>query len=268
MFKKMLIAALAVVVGVGLVSGTRLGSHLRYKFGKVCEYAKEQVPLEAEIERLKMEVANLSREDNRYIDPTARQVLQVTELQRKVEKAKIKLDAQKEFITALRTALVNDAEYVVFNGARTKKDRKQIESELRSEALVFLADEKLLQADEENLQILKETLAANKAKLDGLALKRKEMEAQLLVLEKELAQQRLKEQGKLVIEDCRYGQVSKDIEELKERVELRKQKNELRTQAKHGTIRAELEKQVEAQKADKAIEERFGKLEASKPSAE
>jgi outer membrane murein-binding lipoprotein Lpp len=268
MFKKMLIAALAVVVGVGLVSGTRLGSHLRYKFAKVCEYAKEQVPLEAEIERLKMEVNNLSREDNRYFDQTARQSVQVEKLQQRVNKVKNDLVVRETYITSLRTALVNEGHFVVFNGGRVQKEPKQIESELRIEALKFMADEKILKADEENLKILKETLAANKAKVDGLLLKRKEMEAQLLVLEKELAQQRLKEQGKLVIEDGRYGQVSKDIEELKERFELRKQKNELRNQAEQGTIRAELEKQVEAQKLDKAIEERFGKLEASKPVAE
>lgn len=262
MFKKLFIAVLAVVVGVGVVSGTRLGSHLRLKWNKATAYIAEQVPLESEIERLKMEVTNLKQADNHYYDQVARQERQVVKLREKVGKARQGLASQENYIKQMRLALAENDQFVVYKGERY--DRKQVEADVRKEALCFLADEKLVKADQENLNIMEETLAANKSKLSGLAVQRKEMEAQLLILERELAQQRLKEQTSVLVDDCRYGKVNKEIEELRERFALLKTKAELRGEAQKGSIRAQEERKAEAQKVDQAIEERFGKIETSK----
>jgi len=262
MFKKLLIATLAVVVGVGVVSGTRLGSHLRLKWQKAGEWAKQQVPLSEEIERLKMEVSNLSQEDERYFDQVARQQRQVAKLKEKVTKARVALGTQEAYIKQMRSALADNNEFVVYAG--TRHPRKIVETDVRNEALRFMADERLVKADEENLTILEETLAANKSKLDGLTLRRKEMEATLLVLERELAQQKLKEQSSLVVDDGRYGRVNKEIEEVRERFALLKAKTELRGEVQRGSIRAQAEQKAEAQKQDQAIEERFGKLDNKK----
>jgi len=263
MFKKLLIATLAVVVGVGVVSGTRLGSHLRLKWNKATEWAKQQVPLSEEIERLKMEVSNLSQEDERYFDQVARQQRQVVTLKAKVTKARTALAKQEAFIKEMRQALTNEEnKFVAYNG--TRYPRNTVEAEVRSEALRFMADEKLVKADEENLSILEETLLANKAKLDGLSLRRKEMEATLLILERELAQQRLKEQSNIVIDDGRYGRVNKEIDEVKERFALQKAKTELRGEVQKGSIRAQAEQKAETQKQDQAINERFGPIETNK----
>jgi phage shock protein A len=266
MFKKLFIAALAVVVGVGVVSGTRLGSHLRLQWRKTCAAIQEQVPLESEIERLKMEVVNLKQADDRYYDQVARQDRQVVRLRDKMSKARHSLTSQEAYIKSMRLALADDGQFVVYKGERY--DRKQVESDVRNEALRFMADEKLVKADQENLNILEETLAANKAKLANLGVQRKEMEAQLLVLERELAQQRLREQNSVIVEDGRYGQVNQQIEQVKERFELLKTKAALRGEAQQGSIRAREERKAEAQKLDQAIEERFGKIETSKKSVE
>jgi len=262
MCKKLLIAAIAIAVGVGVVSGTRLGSLLRLKWGQVQQHAKDSVPLEMEIERLKMEVANLSREDDRYYDQVARQKMQVKKLREKVSHSREALAARETEIKGMRQALTLEGEFVVYNG--TRYDRKDVEQQVRLDAAKFLADEKIVQADEGNLKILEETLGANKSKLDGLALRRKEMEAQLLVLERELAQQRLKEQSNLVVDDGRYGRLSKEIEEARERLDLQKTKSELRGDAGTGPVRATEEKKAKEQKLDKAIEERFGPVGGKK----
>jgi peptidoglycan hydrolase CwlO-like protein len=258
MCKKLLIAAIALAVGVGVVSGTRLGSHIRLKWHKAQQWAHEQVPLESEIERLKMEVANLSREDDRYYDQVARQKLQVEKLRAQVAKNQEKLASRETEIKALREALSEGGEFVVYNG--TRYSRKEAEADVKLEATAFLADEKILKADQDNLRILEETLAANKSKLDSLSLKRKEMQATLLVLERELAQQRLKEQTSLTVDDSRYNRVSKQIEEARERLELQRTKGELRGDSAKGPIRAAEEKKAKEQQLNKAIEERFGKI--------
>jgi len=263
MFKKLLIATLAVVVGVGLVSGTRLGSHLRMKWTKATEWAKQQIPLSEEIDRLKMEVANLQQDDNHYFDLVARQKVQVATLKAKVNKNRTALAKQESFIKEMRQALADEnAKFVVYDGERFPRAR--VEADVRREALQFLAEEKLVKADEENLTILEETLAANKAKLDGLALRRKEMEATVLQLERELAQLRLKEQNNVTIDDGRYGRVTKEIEEVQKRFAVEKAKSDLKGESQSGSIRAQIERKTATQKVDQAIEERFGKVETSK----
>jgi len=262
MCKKLLIAAIAIAVGVGVVSGTRLGSHIRLKWNRAQQWAQEQVPLESEIERLKMEVANLRHEDIGYYDKVAKQTMQVKSLRARVNKNRNSLTLRETEIKTLRQALSEDNAVVVYNG--TNYSRQDAETEVRIEATRFLADEKIVQADEDNLKILEQTLAANKSKLDGLELKRKEMEAQLLVLERELAQQRLKEQTSLLVDDSRYNKVGKQIEEARERLELARTRGELRGDTAKGPIRLQEEKKAQEQKLEKAIEDRFGKISEPK----
>jgi len=262
MCKKLLIAVIAIAVGVGVVSGTRLGSHVRMAWSRAQQQAKDSVPLDMEIDRLKMEVANLSREDDRYYDQVARQKMLVKKLRDKVTHARETLTARENEIKGMRLALVNEGEFVNFNGSRY--ERKDVEQQVRLDAARFLADEKITQADEANLRILEETLSANKSKLDGLALRRKEMEAQLLGLERELAQQRLKEQSNLVVDDGRYGRLTREIEEARERLDLQKTKGELRGESGTGPVRAQEEKKAKESKLDKAIEDRFGPLGGKK----
>jgi outer membrane murein-binding lipoprotein Lpp len=266
MFKKLLIATLAVVVGIGLVSGTQLGRHLWFKLNKVNEWAKQQIPLSEEIERLKMEVNNLKQEDAHYFNQVAQQMAQVDDLKAKVNKGRAALAKQEAFIKEMRQALADENAEFVVKGAR-RFSRSEVEADVRREAIQFLADEKLLKADEENLAILKETLATNKAKLDGLALRRKEMEATVLQLERELAQLRLREQNNLTIDDGRYGRVGKEIEEARKRLAVEKAKGELKGEAQAGSIRSQIERQAETKKQDQVIEERFGKIETSKKLA-
>jgi peptidoglycan hydrolase CwlO-like protein len=262
MCKKLLIAAIALAVGVGVVSGTRLGSHIRLKWHKAQQWAQQQVPLESEIERLKMEVANLSREDDRYYDRVAKQKIQVKQLSARIAKSNEELAVREARIKTLREALAQDNEFVVYNGERYS--RQDAQTEVRLDATRFLADEKLLKQDKENLKILEQTLAANKSKLDGLALRRKEMEAQLLDLEKQLAQQRLLEQTAMTVDDSRYNKVSKEIEEARERLELQRTKGELRGDAVKGPISVQEEKKAKERQLEKAIEERFGKVGGDK----
>jgi Asp-tRNA(Asn)/Glu-tRNA(Gln) amidotransferase A subunit family amidase len=183
----------------------------------------------------------------------------VTKLRAKVTQSREALAARENEIKGMRQALTNEGEFVSYNGSRY--ERKAVEDQVRMDAMRFLADEKLVKADEENLKILEETLETNKAKLNGLALQRKAMEAQLAELERQLAQERLKEQSSMVIDDGRYGQIRKQIEEARDRLELQKTKSELRGDSGVGSVRAQEERKAREQKIDKEIEARFGTLD-------
>jgi len=257
MCKKLLIAALAVVIGVGVVSGTRLGSHFRLWYNKSSTWAKNQVPPETEIERLRMELDQLSKLDERYYDQVARQKREVKKLRDKLTKeqgALVKLEGE---IKAMRQAASEESEFVVYNGSRYA--RKDVQDQVREDVRKFLGDEAGVKADEEHLKELEKTLGINEGKLKDLDLVRKKMSVKLRTLEKELAQERrLQTQGQMTLDDSHYSKLNKEIEELENRIEDMKTKRELRGQSTRGSIRAQEEVKEEQKKLDKLAEDRFG----------
>lgn len=263
MCKKLLIAALAVLVGVGVVSSTRLGSHIRLWWNKGSNWAQHQVPPETEIERLRMELSRLSGLDERYYDQVARQKREVKKLRDKLTKDNSSLAKLEGEIKAMRLTLADESEFVVYNGSRYS--RKDVEAQIREDARRFLTDEACVKADDEHLRELEKTLSLNEQKLKDLELTRKKMGVRLVQLEKELAQERrLQTQGAMVLDDSQYAKVNKEIEELEGRIESMKIKRDLRGQSTRGPIRANEEAKEEQQKLDQLIEERFGKSEIKK----
>jgi len=257
MCKKLLIAALAVVIGVGVVSGTRLGSHFRLWWTQSSTWAKNQVPPETEVERLRMELARLGQLDDRYYDQVARQQREVRKLRDKVTKDQASLAKLEGEIKAMRLASAEERELVSFNGREYR--RVEVQEQIREDAQRFFADEAAVKADEAHLKELEKTLSINQGKLKDLDLVRKNFSVKLRTLEKELAQERrLQTQNNMVLDDSQYSRLNKEIEELENRIEDMKTKRELRGQSTRGPVRAQMEAQEQLKKQEKQIEERFG----------
>lgn len=267
MCKKLLIAALAVVVGVGVVSSTRLGSHIRLWWNKGSNWAKQQVPPETEIERLRMELSRLSSLDERYYDQVARQKRDVRKLREKLSKDKTSLTKLEREIKSMRTALLDETEKVVVDlgNGRTEYSRENVLAQIREDAQRFFTDAEAVKADDEHLRELEKTLAINEQKLKDLELTRKKMAVRLVQLEKELAQERrLQTQSEMTLDDSQYAKVNKEIEELEGRIESMKIKRDLRGQSTRGPIRAQEEAKEADRKLDRQIDDYFGKSEIKK----
>jgi predicted nucleic acid-binding Zn-ribbon protein len=259
MCKKLMIAVLAIVVGVGVVSGTRVGSHFRLWWNKSSTWAKNQVPPETEIERLRMELDRLSKLDDRYYDQVARQKLEVKKFRDKLSKEQAALVKLEGEIKAMRLALNDETEFVTYNGSRYA--RTAVEAQVREDAPKFLADEAGIKADEEHLKEMEKTLAINEGKLKDLDVVRKKMAARIRHLEKDLAQERrLQTQNQLTLDDSHYSTLTKQIDELEGRIENMKAKRELRGQSIRGSVRQAEEAKEEAKKLDQLTEQRFGKV--------
>jgi chromosome segregation ATPase len=263
MFKKLLIAALAVFVGLSLLWGTRAGSYMRLNWTKAQDWAQAQVPPETEIERLRMELTRLGKEDDRYFDQVAKQKLSVAKLAKKVAADKTALTRMEGEIRSMREALAEDAEFIVFNGSRYP--RKDVQEQVREDVRQFLADEEAVKADEDHLKELQKTLSLNEQKLKELGLARKKMSAKISTLEKELAQERrIQSQNQLTVDDSNYNRLNKEIDDLEGRIDVMKTKRELRGQSVRGPVRAAEEAKEEQNRLDKQAEARFGPLEPAR----
>jgi len=265
MCKKLLIAALAVVVGVGVVSSTRLGSHIRLWWNKAGDQIARQIPPETEIERLKMELDNLARLDDRYYDQVARQKREVQKLEAKVKIDRVNLAKREAELREMRLVLASKDEKAVFHGFTKDKVQEQFNIDFKQ----FLADEEGLKADDQNLEEVRGTLKENEKKLQELSVTRTKMKARLQGLARELARERrLQTQGSVVFDDGHYSTVNQQINQLEDRVEQMKIKREYRGQSTRGPIRGALETQEEQKKLEQAAQERFGETDGNKLSAD
>jgi len=257
MCKKLLITVLAVVIGVGVVSGTRVGSHFRLWWNKSSAWAKNQVSPETEIERLKMELENLARLDERYFDQVVRQKLDVQKVDIKVQKERASLVKLESDLKGMREALVNQDEFVVFKDSRYK--RTDVQEQFNIDFKHFLVMEEGVKADEQNLEALKATLRESEQKVQELATVRAKMKTRLQTLAAKLERERrLQNQACISIDDSRYATLNKQLDELEDRISSMEMKRDMKGNSGKGPIRAQEEAKEEQKKLNKLAEERFG----------
>jgi len=259
MCKKLAIAAVAVVVGLAVVlGGTRTMGLLRVWKCKASIWAKNQVPPETELERLKTEVARLKADDAFHYDKVARQQVEVEKREREIGHVKTNLTKLEANIRKMRDDVSSGAEFVVYNG--NKYSSAEVKEQLRVDALDFQAAEENLKAKEEQFKALKRMLSANLKKLKALAQARQEMENELTRLQAALAEERLAQaQSESQLDDGNYARVRKDISAVRERIEIQRKARALRGEATRGPIRAVEEAQKQDSKIDQYLEARFGK---------
>jgi len=257
MFKKVLIATLAVVFGLAVVKGTWLGSHLCLKFNKARDWVQSQVPPEQEIARLRMELDNLSKEDDKHFDKVARQEVEVKKMERHVEAVKKDLGKREASIREMRGALVGANEQVTFNG--TRYDRSDLQEQVRIDARNFQSDEGTLKSKEERLKAMRRSLSINRKKLNDLKIVRQQMATELQKLETALAEERQAQaQAEATLDDAGYQRIRKDMDSIRDKIEFIKTKRELKGEAGDGPVRINEKQRDEDAKLDKYLETRFG----------
>jgi len=241
MFKKVVIAALAVVVGGGfLMFGSRAISHLRLVCREARQAAKNSVPPEREVKRLRMEVERLKDDDLRYVDQIARLSLEVDDVKARVkakEETLAKLDREMK---GWETALASDATVVnvTFNGQERQYQRTQVAAQLKTDARRYLNGQAALKGDKDLLKIKEETLALARQKRTEVASARERMLAELQQIENALLEeQRAQARGEITGENGRLAEVSSDLKALKDRVRLMQEKNKIRGTSEAGPIR-------------------------------
>lgn len=236
MFKKLLVAAIVVVVVVGAVKGTWLGSHFRLWAKTTGQRLKDAVPPEREIERLKMELGDLRAQDERVLDAVARQTVEADKLHAKAETLRKDIARREKDLKAMHVALETKGEEVAYNG--TSYPRADMEKQLRLDFAAFEADEALLKSREAHLAELRKSLAMNKRKLGELKTSRERMATDIQRLETALAEERRAQAMDAgSVDDSAYSRLTEDLDAVKERVALLKAKRELRGQPDEGPVR-------------------------------
>jgi archaellum component FlaC len=236
-----MIAALAVVVGGGfLMFGSRAISHLRLVCREARQAAKNSVPPEREVKRLRMEVERLKDDDLRYVDQIARLAMEVDDIKARVKGKEEKLAKLDREMKGWETALTSDATVVNvnFNGQPREFPRAQVAAQLRTDARTFLNLQNSLKGDKDLLKIKEETLTLSRQKRIEVRSAREQMLARLQQIENALLEeQRAQARGEVGGDSGRLAEASNDLKALEDRVKLMQRTRELRATSDAGPIR-------------------------------
>jgi len=240
MLKKIVIAGLAVAVGVAVLAwlSPKLISVIRYQGEQMIQDAEDSVPLETEIGRLRGEVKRLESEESKYFDQVAKQAVEVDKLQKDVEDTTGNLAKQQDNMSNMARDL-KDTVPTSFHYNGRKYSREEVTDQLKRDMASYDSAEKELQAKKDLLSAAQKSLAASEDQLGALKQTRSDMEVQLAKMDADLKLVRLKaSQSNLKVDDSEYSQVKSDIAKAKDRIAVMQKSLELEGQFTNGTIDA------------------------------
>jgi len=262
MLKKLMIAAVAVVVGLTVVTSSGwLGSLVRTKCKNVSAWARDQVPVETEIQRLRDEVARLGGDSRSYFSKIAEEMVAVDNLKKDIATAEANLERQKKNILTLKSDLASGNEFVVYGDTRYSKAR--IKSQLARDFEAYKGAEQQVKAKRKLLEARDSNLTAAREQLGAMQETRRDLEVELARLEAEYSTVKVAQtRSKVQFDDSRLSSIKRDVARLQDRVKVEQKTLSLQAEFSSGPI--PVTERVKANDLLKDIDTHFGKTEMEK----
>jgi chromosome segregation ATPase len=261
MCKKFGIAALGIVLGLGLLSMTAVGRKVGGLFSTLCHRAattaNNAIPLDLEIERLEREVTALTHDIDQNHNTLAEEMVAVKRLKTNIEVAQKNLKDRLAGLELMNKELESARSLVAV------RDRERLEAKFARDWEGYKAAETNLKSQEALLEQKQELVDAARAKIDAMRSQQEQLKLKLAELRTNLEQVRLAEtQAAIPVDEGRLSDIKKDIANVEDRLEVQKYKLDLRGQA--ATEPLPIEEKVKLQKAREEFKNRFGNGAADK----
>lgn len=218
MCKKLLVAAIAVVVGLVVVRGTHLGSRWYSHFkGRVNRWSEKQVTPEMELAHLRDKVKGLENEEANVDHAISAQNLNLQKREAALAPDKADLTAAdkrlKELRPAIHEAKQQNRSTVAYNNQEYSIE--QAEKQVSVDWELVRRVEPLVQSQEKYLDSLRSAITRNREKREELRVQRTKMLTQLQDLENQLVELRQKQAIEGAPNGTAHARVQADINNLK-----------------------------------------------------
>lgn len=257
MLKKLLIAVVAVAVGLTVVKSTKVGSLMQVKWHEATAWCSKQVPVPDEIASLRLRIADLGKDTKTHCQVIAEEMVAVDNLQREVSENEARLEQQKKKITAMRDALTDGGTQKVVLGERTFS-RGQVQKQLVRDFDLYKTCEAQLAAKKKLLESRQECLAKAKEQLTAMQDTRRDLEVQVSQLEAEYNTLKVAQtKSKFALDDSNLSKVKEGVQALRNRIAAESKAAALLTEVGDGEITAS--DTVKTKDLLKEIDNHFGK---------
>jgi chromosome segregation ATPase len=257
MLKKLLIAVVAVAIGLAVVRSTKVGSLLRVKWNEATAWCNKQIPVQDEIARLRLDIANLGKDTKTHCQVIAEEMVAVDNLKREIGEAESKLEQQKKKITAMRDALADGGTQRVVLGEDTFP-RVRVQKQLARDFDLYKTCEAQLAAKKKLLESRQECLAKAREQLTAMQDARRDLEVQVSQLEAQYNTLKVTQtKSKFALDDSALSKVKEGVNALRTRIKTLEQQAAL--QAEFGDGEISVGDTVKTKDLLKEIDAKFGK---------
>jgi chromosome segregation ATPase len=262
MLKKLLIAVVAVAVGLTVVKSTKVGSLMRVKWNEATAWCNKQIPVETEIARLRDEISRLGNDTKTHYSVIAEEMVRIDNLKREISEGETKLTQQKKKVTALRDAL-NEGGNKLVSINDEKYPRVRVEKQLARDFEHYKAAEAQLAAKKKLLESRETCLAKAREQLTAMQETRRDLEVEVSKLEAEYNTLKVTQtKSKFNLDDSALSKVKEGVAALRTRIAEQQKLAALEAEFSDGPI--PVGDTVKTKDLLKQIDEHFGKDEAGK----
>lgn len=229
MFRKLGIAAVAVVGGLMVLNWAGLSSYSATAFQNIRTHLKKQVPLEFEIQRVRHEIAQLTPDMKTHCRKIAEEMVSVDNLREEIVSTRKSLDERKATVRTMAHDLDNGVRTVVYDGR--EHNTKWLGARVARDLAACKRMEKELTNKEARLEVKEKALDAARERLATVRTQKEELELLADQMDTELKQVRLAQsQCKFTFDDSRLGRIKETLQEIRNRLNVEVKAAELEGQ--------------------------------------
>jgi chromosome segregation ATPase len=190
MFKKLLIATVAMIAGTVVLSKV---THISPKiwFGDCCKAVKNMVPPEVQLKQLKADIDNIDKEIDKNLGTLARMATEVDQFGEDLACNRNRQAHLRADITDMHKALKDQAERVVYRGRSTDAD--DLTRKLEMAVTEFNCLKEKVKVQEKIYTEKKRTLSAAKERITAMKNEQEKLRVLAVRLEHELELVRMKQ---------------------------------------------------------------------------
>jgi chromosome segregation ATPase len=228
MCKKILFVGAVGLLTAALLTQTKLGSHAKAWMNRAEAKLESSIPDEHEVQRLKMEVAELNKEIELAKNDVAKEIVEAREqkakvgtLAEQVKNSRTALDARYAIVKAAENE--KDTHFVKFDG--NKYDLVRAKQMLQDQVRTQVAVEKNLKSEETMLTVRERTRDLAEQHLKSLVSQKSELDAILTEMEADIKQLKIEQiESKYQNDGTKMADVKESIAKLKKRIAIQREK--------------------------------------------
>jgi peptidoglycan hydrolase CwlO-like protein len=202
MCKKLVIAAVAILVGTAVVRHTSLGSLAQVWWHDAAQAVARQVPPEQQIKRLTLEVSKIDRDIRSHVSRLAEKEVKCEQMETNLARLKDEQAHRKADISAMTESFNAKADRVSFNGRSYRA--VELTNKLDKTVSEFESGKAQVKSLEQILAAKRQELDNYHARIAKMRSQKDELQAAIAEFEAKLAQIRLA---------ATSGQVDNDIDD-------------------------------------------------------
>jgi hypothetical protein len=221
MIRKLLVLGLILGVGFWVVKKTSAFSYARALWCNVTAQAKDSVPTEVELNRVRHEIAQMDRDISNMLRPIAEHMATINRLKKDIQNTRANLADQKTILLAMAKDMEHNPTTVEYGGERYSADR--IRNKLQRDFDSYKRSEANLRSQEKLLDAKERALTATREQLTKMVNKKKEYEIRLAQLEADEETLKIARMGtKVKIDDSRATEIEAILSHIEHRHDVQR----------------------------------------------